>query len=237
MKNSRITHNRITPLHPRANGIVENFMRNLNKILRIANMQKRNWESALYNYLLTYRVSPNMSTKVPPALVLNNKIPRRKIPRVNHKIDKEVHKKLEAHDKIMKNKIKKYFDNRYRTKNRQIHIRDRVLVKQPRLNKLTPPFDSDPHFVKCVKGSLVTAERRNKSTTRNKENFILLPIDNKNKLDYQDITNNNENDDDFDFDLVKPTTENENIPSPPIRRYPVRTRNHPTFYHELTRWR
>ena len=80
-------------------------------------------------------------------------------------------------------------------------------------------------------------ERRNKSTTRNKEHFILLPIDNKNKLDYQIIINNNENDDDFDFDLVKPTTENENSPSPPIRRYPVRTRNRPTFYHELTGWR
>ena len=98
-------------LHPRANGIVENFMRNLNKILRIANMKKRNWKSALYNYLLAYRVSPNMSTKVPPALLLNNKVPRTKIPAVSHEIDKGVHQRLEAHDKIMKDKMKKYFDN------------------------------------------------------------------------------------------------------------------------------
>ena len=28
MKNSRINHNLLTPLHPRANGIVENFMHN-----------------------------------------------------------------------------------------------------------------------------------------------------------------------------------------------------------------
>ena len=129
MKNSRITHNRISPLYPRANGIVENFMRNLNKILHIANMQKRNWKSALYNYLLAYRVSPNMSTKVPPALLLNNKIPKTKIPAVNHEIDAGVHQKLEAHDKIMKDKMKKYFGNRYQTKNRQIHMRDRALVK------------------------------------------------------------------------------------------------------------
>ena len=147
MKSYGITHNCITPLHPRANGIVENFMRNLNKILRIANMQKRNWKSALYNYLLAFRVSPNMSTKVPPALLLNNKIPRTKIPTVNHKTDKGVYKKLEAHDKIMKDKMKKYFDNRYQTKNRQIHIGDHVLVKQPRLNKLTPLFNPDPFFV------------------------------------------------------------------------------------------
>ena len=183
-----------------------------------------------------------MSTKVPPTLLLNNKVPRTKILTVNHEIDKGVHKILEAHDKIMKDKMKKCFDNRYWTKTCQIHIGhighiDRVLVKQPRLNKLTPPFDPDPYFVKCVKGSMVTAERRNKSITRNKEHFILLPIDNKYKLDYQNITNNKENDDDFDFDLVKPTTENKNNPSPHIKRYPLRTRNRPTFYHELTRWR
>ena len=117
-----------------------------------------------------------------------------------------------------------------------MHIGDGVLVKQPRINKLTPQFDPDPHFIKCVKGSMVTAERKNKSITRNKEHFILLPVDNKNKLNYRNITNN-KNDDYFDFDLVRPTTENENNPSPPLRRYPVRTRNRPTFYHELARWR
>ena len=122
-------------------------------------------------------------------------------------------------------------------KNCQIHIGDLVLVKQPKLNKLTPPFDLDPYFVKCVKGSMVIAERSNKRVTRNKEHFILLPIDNKNKLDYQNMTNNNENDVDFNFDLVKPTTENENNPSPPIRRYPIRTINRPTFYQELRGWR
>ena len=78
IKNSRITHNRITPLHPRANGIVENFMRNHNKMLCVANMQQRNWKSPLYNYLLTYRVSLNMSTKVQPALLLKNKISENK---------------------------------------------------------------------------------------------------------------------------------------------------------------
>ena len=111
MRNSAITHNRSTPLHPRTNKIVENFMRNLNKILRIANMQNRNWKPALHNYLLTYRVSPNMSAKVPPALLLNKKIPKGRILTINYEIDNKVHQKLEVHDKIMKDKMKKYFDN------------------------------------------------------------------------------------------------------------------------------
>ena len=110
--------------------------------------------------------------------------------------------------------MKKYFDNQYHTKNFQMHTGDCVLVNQPRINKRTPPFDPDPYFVKCVNGSMGTAERRNRSITRNKQHFILLPIDNKNKLNYRNITNNNKNDDDFDFNLVKPTTENENNRSP-----------------------
>ena len=71
-----------------------------------------------------------------------------------------------------------------------MHIEDCVLVKQPGINKLMPPF-------------MVTAERRNKSITLNKEHFILLPIDNINKLNYRNITNNNKNYHDYDFDLVK----------------------------------
>ena len=118
-----------------------------------------------------------------------------------------------------------------------MHIGDCVLVKEPRINKIRAPFDPDPYFIKCVKGSMTTAERKNKHITQNKEHFKLLPINNGNKLNCRNITINNENDDDFDFNLVKSTTENENNPSPPISRYPVRTGNHPTFYHELTGWR
>ena len=65
-----------------------------------------------------------MSTKVSPPLVLNNKTPRIKNPTINHEVDNRVHQKLEAHDRIMKDKIKKYFDNWYNTKNRQMHIGD-----------------------------------------------------------------------------------------------------------------
>ena len=53
-------------------------------------------------------------------------------------------------------------------------------------------------------------------------------------MNFRNITNNKDNDDDFDFDLVKTTMTNKNSPSLPIRRYPLRTRNRPTFCHELT---
>ena len=145
MKNSRINYNRITPLHLRANGRVENLCLISTKYCVLLIRKK---EIGNQHFITIYwlRASPNISTKVPPALLLNNKISRTKTPTVNHEIDKGVHQKLEAHNKIMKDKMKKYFNNRYQTKNRQIHIRDRVLVKQPRLNKLTSPVRSRSLF-------------------------------------------------------------------------------------------
>ena len=80
-----------------------------------------------------------MSTKVLSALLLNNKIPRTKIPTINPQIDNKVHQKLEAHDKIMKDKLKKYFNNRYHKK------------LSTRINKLTPPFDPHPCFLNALR--------------------------------------------------------------------------------------
>ena len=65
-------------------------------------MQKRNWKSALYNYLLAYRVTQNVFTKVPPPLFLNRKITRIKVPTINREIDKGIYQKLATYDKIMK---------------------------------------------------------------------------------------------------------------------------------------
>lgn len=112
---------------------------NLNKILRIVNMQKRNSKSALYNYLLTYGVSQHVY-KIQQAFLLNNKIQRIKIPPINQEMYFKVYQKFKAHGKIMKDKMKGYFDNRYHKKNRQIQIKNFVLVKQPKISKLLLPF-------------------------------------------------------------------------------------------------
>ena len=120
-------------------------------------------------------VYPNMSTKVPQAFLLNKKMPRTKLPTINQEMFYKVYQKLKAHGKIMKDKMKEYFDNRYHKKNRQIQIRNCVLVKQSKISKLLLPFKAYPYFAKCIKGSVVTAKRRNKSMTRNKEHAILLP--------------------------------------------------------------
>lgn len=102
-------------------------------------MQKRNSKSALYNYLLTYGVSQHVY-KIQQAFLLNNKIQRIKIPPINQEMYFKVYQKFKAHGKIMKDKMKGYFHNRYHKKNRQIQIKNFVLVKQPKISKLLLPF-------------------------------------------------------------------------------------------------
>ena len=62
MKNNGITHYHITPLHPKANGAAETFMRNLNKTLRTAVLDQTRWKLTLYNFQLHYRNVPHKTT-------------------------------------------------------------------------------------------------------------------------------------------------------------------------------
>lgn len=46
-------------------------------------------------------------------------------------------------------------------------VGDNVLVKQPKENKLSTPFDPKPYQITDKKGTMVTAAREGKSITRN----------------------------------------------------------------------
>ena len=50
-----IHHERITPLWPRRNGIVESFMKNINKSIRTSLIDNRPWRQALSSMLFSYR--------------------------------------------------------------------------------------------------------------------------------------------------------------------------------------
>ena len=47
-------HRKITPLAPWVNGTAERFMKNLAKVVQIANADKKNWKHELTKYLRTY---------------------------------------------------------------------------------------------------------------------------------------------------------------------------------------
>ena len=78
-------------------------------------------------------------------------------------------------DAEQKSKIKVYADSKLGTKPSDIKPGDTVLVRQPKKNKLSTPFDPEPLVVEEKKGSMVTASDGFKSITRNSSMFKIIP--------------------------------------------------------------
>ena len=77
-----ITHIPITPLWPRANGQVENFMKPIKKAIQAACCDQLNWKHELYSFLLNYHSTPHCTTKASPAELLFNRKITTKLPQV-----------------------------------------------------------------------------------------------------------------------------------------------------------
>ncbi|XP_028418120.1 uncharacterized protein K02A2.6-like [Dendronephthya gigantea] len=65
-----IKHQSITPRHPRANGLVENFNRMVKKVTRTAVIERKSWKQELYTFLRSYRATPHSTTGESPANLL-----------------------------------------------------------------------------------------------------------------------------------------------------------------------
>lgn len=163
-------HQKITPKWPRANGEVERFMKNLGKVLKASIVAGRNKDEELSVFLRAYRETPHSTTQVPPAILLLGFARTSGIPQVEN-LDfeklKKLHEFARANDEKAKARMKAEFDARMRVCEPQIRVGRRVLVKLEQKLKSDPFWDPDPYVVVQVKGSLVTAKRGSKETTRN----------------------------------------------------------------------
>ena len=202
-KELRIAHAKVTPLWPRANSICERFMRNLNKVIRCANVTKTSWKISLEQYLKNYRACPHGTTGVTPNQLMgfendngmfsNNR---------NTNID---YKSLAfENDHAAKLIQKQYADKYCNTKLVEFLVNDIVKLKWDRSHsKYTPLLSEKNYIVTQVKGSMVTASSKinNKehTVTRNSSFFKLatageIPIIMNNSQD--------ENDQEGVFDLL-----------------------------------
>ena len=174
MKSKGIDHHRITPLHPKANSTAENFMRNLNKALRIAVIEQKPWKDALYDFILNYRIATHTTTQVSPAEALYQRKIRGKIPTINNTPNREAIQNLPHRDYESKQKIKSYIDRRYHARDSKIDLGDYVLVKQKKKDKLSSRFDSQPYRITQRRGTMLTGTRPGHSITRNIQHFKFL---------------------------------------------------------------
>ena len=63
-------HHRITPLHPKANGEAESFMKLVNKTEQTAQIQKISPMMAIQTMLIGYRSTPHPATGITPYLIV-----------------------------------------------------------------------------------------------------------------------------------------------------------------------
>ena len=66
-------HVKVTPYWPRANGVSESFMRNINKTIRCSIVYKSKWKETLNNFTENYKNTPNSSTGITPNLLMLGK--------------------------------------------------------------------------------------------------------------------------------------------------------------------
>jgi transposase InsO family protein len=78
-------HHKITPLHPRANGEAEAFMKVLNKTEQIANLQNKDSATAIQEMLIRYRSTPHPTTGISPFEALMKRQVRTKLGYIQRK--------------------------------------------------------------------------------------------------------------------------------------------------------
>jgi len=71
--------------------------------------------------------------------------------------------------------MKVYADLKAHAQERKIEPREVVLMRQPKKNKLTTPYNPKPFVREVKKGSMVTASNGSQTVTRNLLNLKLLP--------------------------------------------------------------
>ncbi|XP_028412197.1 uncharacterized protein LOC114535020 [Dendronephthya gigantea] len=156
-------------------------MRTIEKSVRIAHSQGKNWKTELYRFLLDYRTTPHVTTGIAPTDLLFNRQVRNRLPDSNAVIPEGKRRNPEkissaktSREAVLqreKRKIKDRADIRNRAKELQFRVGDLVLLKQSQRNKLYLPWDPLPYRVTKIKGSQITAKRRGVMVTRNSSHF------------------------------------------------------------------
>ena len=168
-------HRKITPLCSKATAQVETFNKPLMKAIKSAKIQRQSWIYGMQQFLRAYRCTAHTTTRFTPYRLLFGHDPRTKTPdaySITHLDDSNVHK----HDAEAKDIMKCYADKRLHAEAKPIDVGDTVLINQPRLNKLSTPFNLTPLVVTERKGTMVTALRGDGSkVTRNVYMFRSIP--------------------------------------------------------------
>lgn len=171
---NNIQHNKITPYWPRANGLVENFMKNLTKCIKNSKESGIPFEEILKSFLRDYRATPHSTTGEPPNdLLFRPKPSTTGLP--NSLGDDEIVKRARSKDEIEKAKQAKRTNAKLKAKQHEMKIGDNVLLLQTVAGKATTVYDPAAYSIVDVKGSMITIKRGNRVLAR--DSSLLKRID------------------------------------------------------------
>ena len=151
-----IKHLTSPPLWPQANGEIERQNKTMLKAMRIAAAEGKDWKFELYKLLIAYRSTPHETTGVSPAKRMFRREIRTKLPELNEDIDTDLTDR--DRDAEQKQLGKDYADSRRQAKPSTIRRGDRVLMEQPKKDKLSTRYGQSPLTVINRSDSKITVE-------------------------------------------------------------------------------
>ena len=176
-----IDHRKLTPLHPQANGQVEVFMRNINKIIKSAINGNNNWRRELNAFLRSYRSTPHTTTGVAPNDLMFQYSNASKLPMVDDRRTTEqmqLMRMAQTKNEFESKRMKHYADKRRRSIKCNMKVGDKVMYDQKRNKRMTNKYlnrqEGTSYTVLAKKGSMVTVkEESGRKMTRDISFFTI----------------------------------------------------------------
>ena len=177
MRTTGVHHHKVTPKWPQANGEVERQNQSLEKRMRIAQAERKDWKEALLTYVAAYRATPHSTTGKSPAELLFGRRIRTKLPQISDLVNDQ---EVRDHDAEKKGATKLYTDTRRGARHSDVVPGDEVLVRKEMLNKTDTPFVQQPYTVVSRQGNQVTVQspegvRYDRNTSHVKKYYRPVP--------------------------------------------------------------
>ena len=214
-----IRHRKITPYWPKTNAMVERFNRTIEKAIRTAHVEGKDWKKELNTFPLNYRATPHAMTGVSPAKIMFGRDIRTKLPEFSDPEKSAVLNDALARDLRHKTKMKQHSDERNRSSPSNVVEGDMVLLKQPKTNKMSTTFDPNPYRVVQRQGTSVYLKRGQEST-------IMRNVSWTRKIDSSsDQDQKSTNDEDDEDSINEQPLQHESAPV--VNKRPTRARRPP----------
>jgi hypothetical protein len=149
------------PLWAQSNGTIERVFRNINDGLRkakaLAQVEQVNvdYDAELKKIVSGYNQTPHSMTGVPPEKLLFRRDVRRDLPNRRRRDDLVLDNDVRERDYEKKINSTEYANRKRGAVVKEFHVGDKVLLKQPRLNKLTPIFGAIEYEIISIDGALI----------------------------------------------------------------------------------